>query len=136
LTVASAAAGVAVAFGAPIGGVLFSLEELSSFFPRKTMIRSFFCALISCVTLSIIDPYRGKRVMYSVTYSHNWQFFEAICFIILGLFGGVSGAYLIKSSIWMQNWRKKAWVKDNPLTEVAAIAFATALIGYLNDLTR
>ncbi|KAJ3410942.1 glycerol ethanol, ferric requiring protein [Chytridiales sp. JEL 0842] len=133
---ACAAAGVAVAFGAPIGGVLFSMEELSSFFPRKTMIRSFFCALISCVTLSIIDPYRGKRVMYSVSYAHNWNFFETISFLILGLFGGVSGAYLIKCSIWMQEWRKKAWIKDHPLTEVAVVACVTGLVGYLNDLTR
>lgn len=36
---AACAAGVAVAFGAPIGGTLFSLEEVSYFFPAKVMWR-------------------------------------------------------------------------------------------------
>jgi H+/Cl- antiporter ClcA len=36
---AACAAGVAVAFGAPIGGTLFSLEEVSYFFPPKVMWR-------------------------------------------------------------------------------------------------
>lgn len=42
---AASAAGVSVAFGAPIGGVLFSLEEVSYYFPYKTLWRSFFCAM-------------------------------------------------------------------------------------------
>ncbi len=45
---ASAASGVAVAFGAPIGGVLFSLEEVSYYFPSKTLFRTFFCCIVSC----------------------------------------------------------------------------------------
>lgn len=36
---ASCAAGVAVSFGAPVGGTLFSLEEVSFFFPPKVMWR-------------------------------------------------------------------------------------------------
>jgi chloride channel 3/4/5 len=39
---AACAAGVSVAFGAPVGGVLFSLEEVSYYFPYKTMWKSFF----------------------------------------------------------------------------------------------
>jgi chloride channel 3/4/5 len=44
---AGCAAGVSVAFGAPIGGVLFSLEEVSFYFPLKTLWRSLFCAVYS-----------------------------------------------------------------------------------------
>lgn len=40
---AACAAGVAVAFGAPIGGTLFSLEEVSYFFPAKVMWRRYVC---------------------------------------------------------------------------------------------
>lgn len=43
---AAAASGVAVAFGAPIGGVLFSLEEVSYYFPPKTLFRTFFCCIV------------------------------------------------------------------------------------------
>lgn len=66
---AAAAAGVAVAFGAPIGGVLFSLEEVSYFFPPKVMWRSFWCAMIAAVTLRFLDPFgTGKLVLFQVTY--------------------------------------------------------------------
>lgn len=48
---AACAAGVAVAFGAPIGGILYSLEEVSSYFPHKTMWRAFFCAIIAAISV-------------------------------------------------------------------------------------
>lgn len=59
---ASSAAGVAVAFGAPIGGVLFSLEEVSYYFPPKTLFRTFFCCIVSsrytCGMVEILTDFR------------------------------------------------------------------------------
>ncbi|KAJ3273368.1 glycerol ethanol, ferric requiring protein, partial [Borealophlyctis nickersoniae] len=135
---AAGGAGIAVAFGAPIGGVLFSLEELSSFFPIKTMVRVFFCALVSTVTLQVINPYRGKRVLYQVTYDRDWHFFEMILFVVIGIFGGLSGALLIRLNMRIQSLRRThAWFKAlDPVKEVAAVACLTAVICWFNIFTR
>ncbi len=85
---AASAAGVAVAFGAPIGGVLFSLEEVSYYFPLKTMWRSFFCAMIAAFVVRTINPLgKGHDVLFFLEYKAEWYFFELIPFILLGLLG-------------------------------------------------
>lgn len=85
---ASSAAGVAVAFGSPIGGVLFALEEMTTHFPNRTMWKSFFCAMIATIVLQAMDPFRtGKLVMFQVSYDREWHFFEYLFVVIIGLFG-------------------------------------------------
>lgn len=72
------------------------------------MWRSFFCALVATVTLSVspcreslyslrrlnavqykaMNPFRtGKLVLFQVTYDRDWHFFEIIFFIWIGIFG-------------------------------------------------
>ncbi|KAF9427231.1 glycerol ethanol, ferric requiring protein [Podila epigama] len=129
---ASAAAGVAVAFGAPIGGVLFSFEEMSNHFPAKTMWRSFFCALVGTVTLQTMNPYRtGKLVMFQVSYDRDWHFFEMIFFVLLGIFGGLYGAFIIKYNLKVQHVRKK-YLADYGVIEAATLAFLTCTFAYWN----
>ncbi|KAJ1672196.1 glycerol ethanol, ferric requiring protein, partial [Spiromyces aspiralis] len=133
---ASSAAGIAVAFGAPIGGVLFSLEDLSSYFPLKTLWRSFFCALVATVSLQVMNPFRtGKLVMFQVTYDQDWHFFEVFLFIVLGVFGGVYGAVVTRLNLKVAAFRKR-YLKSYAVEEVIALAAITALVSFTNMYLR
>ncbi|KAG1458982.1 hypothetical protein G6F46_006445 [Rhizopus delemar] len=133
---ASSAAGVAVAFGSPIGGVLFALEEMSNTFPNRTMWKSFFCAMIATIVLQAMNPFRtGKLVMFQVSYDRDWHFFEYLFVVIIGLFGGLYGTLVIKYNLLVAKFRKNV-LKDFPIMEAAILAFATALIAYPNVFLR
>ncbi|KAF3483068.1 chloride channel protein 3 [Arthroderma uncinatum] len=133
---ATSAAGVAVAFGSPIGGVLFSLEEMASYFPLKTLWRSYFCALVATGVLAIINPFRtGQLVMFQVQYDRSWHSFEIIFFIILGIFGGLYGAFIMKWNLRAQAFRKK-YLSKHPIMEATVLAGLTALVCYPNMFLR
>lgn len=135
---ASAAAGVAVAFGAPIGGVLFSLEEVSYYFPPKTLFRTFFCCIVAALSLRFLDPYgTGKIVLFEVRYLIDWKFFEIIAFVLLGILGGLLGAIFIKASrLWAKTFRRAAIIKKFPMLEVFLVAVATGIFSFWNRYTR
>ncbi|KAJ5401565.1 uncharacterized protein N7487_007461 [Penicillium crustosum] len=129
---ASAAAGVAVAFGSPIGGVLFSLEEMANYFPLKTLWRSYFCALVATSVLAAVNPFRtGQLVMFQVEYDRTWHFFELLFFIGLGVFGGLYGAFVMKWNLRMAAFRKK-YLSQWPITESVVLAGLTAILCYPN----
>ncbi|KAI1000460.1 H(+)/Cl(-) exchange transporter 3 [Podosphaera aphanis] len=134
---AAAAAGISVAFASPIGGVLFSLEQLSYFFPDKTMWRSFVCAMTAAVALQAFDPFRsGKLVLYQVTYSSSWHGFEIILFAFLGIIGGLYGGLFIKLNMKIAKFKKSATWLPGPTRQVVIVAFLTALINYPNIYMR
>ncbi|CCF43745.1 voltage gated chloride channel [Colletotrichum higginsianum] len=133
---ACAAAGVAVAFGSPIGGVLFSLEEMSNYFPLKTLWRSYFCALVATAVLAAMNPFRtGQLVMFQVHYDRSWHFFEVVFYIILGIFGGLYGAFVMKWNLRAQAFRKK-YLSKYAIAEATILAAGTAIICYPNVFLR
>ncbi|CAK7220256.1 chloride channel [Sporothrix bragantina] len=138
---AASASGISVAFGSPIGGVLFSLETLSYYFPDKTMWQSFVCAMTAAFVLQALDPFRsGKLVLYQVKYTTGWHAFEIVPFVLLGVLGGLYGGLFIKANMWIAQWKKdrvarRAWM-PGPVTQVLAVALLTALINYPNLYMR
>ncbi|EEH40160.2 voltage-gated chloride channel (ClcA) [Paracoccidioides lutzii Pb01] len=135
---ASAAGGVGVAFGAPIGGVLFSLEEVSYYFPPKTLFRTFFCCIAAALSLKFLNPYgTGKIVLFEVRYESDWQVFELLIFTLLGVLGGAAGALFIKASkIWAQSFRRIPVIKRWPLLEVVLVSLITGLVSFWNRYTK
>ncbi|KAK3691799.1 glycerol ethanol, ferric requiring protein [Vermiconidia calcicola] len=133
---ATAAAGVAVAFGSPIGGVLFSLEEMSNYFPLKTMWRSYYCCLVATAVLAAMNPFRtGQLVMFTVRYDRDWHYFEVIFYILIGIFGGLYGAFVMKWNLRVQAFRKK-YLSKFPILEASLLALGTAVICFPNMFLR
>ncbi|XP_059942762.1 H(+)/Cl(-) exchange transporter 5 isoform X3 [Mesoplodon densirostris] len=134
---AAAAAGVSVAFGAPIGGVLFSLEEVSYYFPLKTLWRSFFAALVAAFTLRSINPFGNSRlVLFYVEFHTPWHLFELVPFILLGIFGGLWGALFIRANIAWCRKRKTTQLGKYPVIEVLVMTAITAILAFPNEYTR
>jgi len=128
---AACAAGVSVAFGAPIGGVLFSLEEASYYFPLKTLWRSFLCAMIAAITLAGFNPYgSGKLVMFPVNHSVPWTTYEVLFFAILGAMGGAYGAFFVKLNVVWCKLRKTAKFGQYPIEEIAFLGFVTCAFSF------
>ncbi|BGP56537.1 chloride channel [Rhodotorula sphaerocarpa] len=134
---AAAAAGVSVAFGAPLGGVLFALEEISTFFPGSTLWQSFVCAIVAAVTLQYIDPFNtGKLALYTVTASQVWRGFELVPWFLLGIAGGFWGVWLIRLNGQWERLRRSTGLKEWPVTEVTVLALFTAAVSYLIAFMR
>lgn len=133
---ACTAAGVAVAFGSPMGGVLFALEEISSSFQLKIMWKSYFCALVATGVLALMNPFRtGQLVIFSVKYDTDWHFFEVFFYIIIGIFGGALGIFISKWNLRAQGFRKK-YLSNFPVMESSILAAVTAIICYFNYFLR
>ena len=94
-----AAAGVAAAFNAPIGGILFSLEEVSSFWDQQLTWTTFLAAAVAAFTVNYWSSGMhgtfadGGLVLFaSGEESTTYELWELIPFTLMGVLCGAVGA--------------------------------------------
>lgn len=135
---ASASSGVALAFGSPLGGVLFILEEINNYLPSNQLFLIFFCAITSTLFLKFLNPYgTNKTVLFELNYTLDWRIGELPFFVIIGIAGGIFGAAFIKFTKWWPKFfRQRKLIKDHPLVEIACVSLLTGLVTFWNPYTK
>lgn len=135
---ASASSGVALAFGSPLGGVLFILEEINHYLPSNQLFQIFFCAIISTLFLKFLNPYgTGKTVLFELLYFSDWSPIELVFFVMIGIMGGVFGAAFVKFVRWWPTkFRQMSLIKDRPVFEVFCISLLTGVVTFWNPYTK
>lgn len=136
-----AAAGVAAAFGAPVGGVLFSLEEGTSFWNQSLTWKTFFASIVSTFTLNVVlSAYHGVpgNLSYPGLFnlgefeSFTYRIFEIPFFIVMGCIGGLLGALWnhinYKITVFRKRYVRPKWLK---VIEACIVAAVTATLGFL-----
>ena len=147
------AAGVAVAFGAPIGGCLFAVEEGASFYSQTMLWRGFLATCMGVLTIHWLDQldfdaldfarakfgthrdfglYTDDEANYSRVFW--WYFWEVPLFAGLGALGGLLGALFVKVNVRITAWRQRNVPVANRHrrhAEVVLVCAATATVMFL-----
>jgi H+/Cl- antiporter ClcA len=98
---AAIACGVAITFGAPIGGMLFAIEVTSTQFTVNCLWKSFFASTISVLCFKAFG-FTSKAALFSADASYFYSGHSAVginheqpFFIILGVLCGCLGTFYI-----------------------------------------
>lgn len=118
---AGAGAAIASVFRAPVGGLLFTFEEVASFWDIKLAWQTFFCCLMATFTTDLLSSsfhgftYRGhfgffkaeESILFGVKYLLDMNIMVFIPSIILGIIGGLLGALFISMNMRVNKFRIK-----------------------------
>ncbi|NXF78049.1 CLCKB protein, partial [Sclerurus mexicanus] len=123
MLVAAQAVGVATVFGAPISGVLFSIEVMSSHFAVRDYWRGFFaatCGAFMFRLLAVFNSEQGKAgqagqtivALFKIDLKIDFPFdlLETFFFVILGAVCGLVACAYLFCQRWMMVAVKRNWL--------------------------
>ena len=141
-------AGVAAAFRAPVGGVLFALEEASSWWSNQVLWRAFFTTAVVSVSLRMMMKLCGGNncgyfgsggyIIFEISQGQvDYQLMELFPMLLLGLLGGILGSTFNSLSAQLCLWRRDVLHKRGPwwrVGEAVTVAFIGSLVTFVLPL--
>ncbi|KAL5849734.1 hypothetical protein ACOSQ3_007787 [Xanthoceras sorbifolium] len=150
LVTCGCAAGVAAAFRAPVGGVLFALEEVTSWWRSQLMWRVFFTSAIVAVVVRTAMGWcksgkcghfgSGGFIIWDISDGQeDYSFEELLPMAIIGVIGGLLGALFNQLTLYMTSWRRNYLHKKGTrvkIIEACLISVITSVISFGLPLLR
>ncbi|CAH9136647.1 unnamed protein product [Cuscuta epithymum] len=144
LVTCGCAAGVAAAFRAPVGGVLFALEEVTSWWRSQLMWRVFFTsAVVAVVVRSAMGWCKsgkcghfgsGGFIIWDISGGQDdYSVEELLPMAIIGIIGGLLGALFNQLTLFITQWRRNNLHKKGTrvkIIEVCIISVITSVVSF------
>ncbi|KAJ6313002.1 hypothetical protein OIU76_011343 [Salix suchowensis] len=150
LVTCGCAAGVAAAFRAPVGGVLFALEEVTSWWRSQLMWRVFFTSAIVAVVVRTAMGWcksgkcghfgSGGFIIWDTSDGQeDYSFEELLPMAVIGVIGGLLGALFNQLTFHITYWRRNYLHKKGnrvKIIEACLISVITSAISFGLPLLR
>ncbi|KAI4342755.1 hypothetical protein MLD38_027340 [Melastoma candidum] len=150
LVTCGCAAGVAAAFRAPVGGVLFALEEVTSWWRSQLMWRVFFTSAIVAVVVRTAMGWcrsgkcghfgSGGFIIWDISDGQeDYSFQELLPMAVIGVIGGLLGALFNQLTLYVTYWRQNYLHKRGnrvKIIEACIISVLTSIISFGLPLLR
>lgn len=147
---AGAACGVSAAFGAPIGGLLFVMEEVSSFWDHSASGQVFLASMISFSVIALINSLaendhtigrvsNAAAILFEVNIRIPLNLLSIIPALFLGALSGLLAVIFTKLNILIIRWRRrtlrpKAWKRvSEPVVIIALFSFVMYVLALMPD---
>lgn len=131
LFAAGCAAGVAVTFGAPIGGVIFSIEVTTTYYLIQNLSKGFFCAIVATLFVKLFDSHGLIRFFSTDFQPAPYTSYELLAFSLIGISFGLLGVLFNKFVKMLAQLRRNYKILNSSrYGQVLFIAMFSALVTF------